>query len=130
MAILFISKVLYVIYTIIIPAWLLNIAWWQIFIGFLTLHLTAGVILGVVFALAHVVEDTQHPLADEHGKMEDSWAVHQFKTTSNFAMNNSFISWYVGGLNFQVEHHLFPNICSVHYITKHWVAPLPHTTGN
>ena len=24
-------------------------------------------------------------------------------------------SWFVGGLNFQVEHHLFPNICHVHY---------------
>jgi linoleoyl-CoA desaturase len=115
MALLFITKILYYIYTIAIPLWILDIAWWQFVIGFFTVHLTAGIILGVVFSLAHVVEDTQHVVANETGKVEDSWAVHQFKTTSNFAMNNPFVSWYVGGLNFQVEHHLFPNICSVHY---------------
>jgi len=112
---LVISKIIYYIYTIIIPFIVLDIAWWQFAIGFLTMHLTAGVILGVIFSLAHVVEETEHPMHDEQGKMEDTWAVLQMKTTSNFAMNNRFLSWYVGGLNFQIEHHLFPNICSIHY---------------
>jgi linoleoyl-CoA desaturase len=127
MTILIISKILYYIYTIIIPFWILNIAWWQFAIGFFTVHLTAGVILGVIFSLAHVVEETEHPIADEHGKMEDSWAVHQFKTTSNFAMNNSWVGWYVGGLNFQVEHHMFPNICSIHYPK---ISPIVQATAN
>ena len=47
--------------------------------------------------------------------MEHNWFAHQLHTTSNFASNSRLFSWFVGGLNFQVEHHLFPNICHVHY---------------
>jgi linoleoyl-CoA desaturase len=62
-----------------------------------------------------VVEETGHLQPDDQGKMEDAWAVHQMKTTANFAPKSALVTWYVGGLNFQVEHHLFPNICSIHY---------------
>jgi linoleoyl-CoA desaturase len=48
-------------------------------------------------------------------KIENEWAIHQVKTTANFAPRNKFISWYVGGLNYQVEHHLFPRISHIHY---------------
>jgi linoleoyl-CoA desaturase len=48
-------------------------------------------------------------------KLEDEWAIHQLKTTANFATHNKFLSWYVGGLNFQIEHHLFPKISHIHY---------------
>ncbi|MBS1564362.1 MAG: fatty acid desaturase, partial [Bacteroidetes bacterium] len=51
----------------------------------------------------------------ESGRLEDEWAIHQLKTTANFATNNKVISWLVGGLNFQIEHHLFPKISHVHY---------------
>jgi linoleoyl-CoA desaturase len=91
------------------------VTWWQFAIGFLAMHLTAGTILGIVFQLAHVVEGTEHPLPDEQGAMEAAWMVHEMETTSNFARSNRLLSWYVGGLNFQVEHHLFPRVCSVHY---------------
>lgn len=114
-AVLIVSKLIYYAYTIVIPLLVLDITWWQFIIGFLTVHLTAGIILGVVFQLAHVVENTEFPLSDEKGSMPDGWAVHQMKTTGNFAMDNSIVNWYVGGLNFQVEHHLFPMICSIHY---------------
>ena len=85
-------------------------------IGFLIMTMVAGFILSIVFQLAHTVEDTQFPIPDElTGKMEDEWAIHQLRTTANFATKNSFISWFVGGLNFQIEHHLFPKISHVHY---------------
>src|SRR5690606_12720504 len=112
--------------TIAIPLLLLNITIAQFLIGFFTAHLTAGIILGVVFSLAHVVENTEHPMGDENGKMPDSWAIHQMKTTNNFAMNNSMVTWYVGGLNFQVEHHLFPNVCSIHYKN---ISPIVKSTA-
>jgi len=79
------------------------------------MHLTAGLILGVVFQLAHVVEDTRHPLASAEGRMDRSWVIHQMETTSNFANGCRWITWYVAGLNHQVEHHLFPKVCSIHY---------------
>jgi len=65
--------------------------------------------------LAHTVEGTSHPIPNENHSIENNWFIHQMNTTVNFCRYNKIISWYVGGLNFQVEHHLFPNICHVHY---------------
>ena len=108
-------KLFYYTWSIVIPLLVLDVAWWQFLIGYVAMHLTAGAILGIVFQLAHVVEDTEHLLAGPEGEMENAWAVHQMRTTSNFAPGNRLLSWYVGGLNHQIEHHLFPKICSVHY---------------
>ncbi|MBL7740276.1 MAG: acyl-CoA desaturase [Chitinophagaceae bacterium] len=85
-------------------------------VGFLIHGLVAGFVLSIVFQLAHTVEHTHFPQVNEMtGKMEDEWAIHQIKTTANFATRNKLVSWLVGGLNFQVEHHLFPKISHVHY---------------
>ena len=112
---LIVGKVFYYTMAIALPLLLLDVTWWQFMIGFLTVHLTAGLILGVIFQLAHVVEPTEH-LADQHaGTLKGTWMLHQMRTTNNFARNSRLLSWYVGGLNFQIEHHLFPRICHVHY---------------
>lgn len=86
-------------------------------IGFLVLHVVMGLTLSLVFQLAHVVENTEFEniALDETKHVETAWAEHQLKTTSNFAMGNKVISWFVGGLNYQVEHHLFPKVSHVHY---------------
>ncbi len=85
-------------------------------IGFIIFTCVAGLVLSLVFQLAHTVEHTSFPVANEvSGKMEDEWAIHQIKTTANFATRNKLVSWLVGGLNFQIEHHLFPKISHVHY---------------
>src|SRR6266498_1904342 len=85
-------------------------------VGFIICAVVAGFILSIVFQLAHTVEHTAFPVADEGtGKIEDEWAIHQLKTTANFATRNRIISWFVGGLNFQIEHHLFPRISHIHY---------------
>lgn len=85
-------------------------------IAFLIITLVAGLVLSLVFQLAHTVEHTSFPVPDATtGKLEDEWAVHQIKTTANFATRNKVVSWLVGGLNFQIEHHLFPKISHIHY---------------
>ncbi len=95
------------IYTIGFTPWL---------IGFLVYSMFAGFVLSMVFQLAHTVEHTHFPVANaDTNKLEDEWAVHQLKTTANFATRNKLISWWVGGLNFQIEHHLFPKISHIHY---------------
>jgi linoleoyl-CoA desaturase len=83
-------------------------------LGFLAMHMTAGITISIVFQLAHLVEGAEFPLPEE-GIIYDEWAVHEMKTTSNFAPENRILSWFLGGLNFQVEHHLFPRVCHVHY---------------
>ncbi|MEP2670568.1 MAG: acyl-CoA desaturase [Cyclobacteriaceae bacterium] len=114
-SILIFSKVFYYAYMIGIPLLVLPFAWWQILLGFFTMHYVAGFILAVIFQPAHVVDGTEYPLPDESGNIYNTWAIHQLHTTTNFAQNNRILSWYVGGLNYQVEHHLFSNVCHVHY---------------
>ncbi|UYZ63367.1 fatty acid desaturase family protein [Hymenobacter weizhouensis] len=85
-------------------------------VGFLVFMCVAGFTLSIVFQLAHTVEHTAFVVPDATTrKIEDEWAIHQIKTTANFATDSKLISWLVGGLNFQVEHHLFPTISHVHY---------------
>ncbi len=112
---LFVLKAVYYAWTIVIPLFVLNVTWWQFLIGFLVFQVTAGFILGIVFQLAHVVEHTDHPLPDSEGNMSLAWTIHELETTSDFGRTNRLLSWYVGGLNYQIEHHLFPKVCSIHY---------------
>jgi linoleoyl-CoA desaturase len=109
------AKLFYYGYALAIPLMVVHLAWWQILLGFLAMHLTAGLLLGVIFQLAHIVEGTEHPLPDDAGRMATDWWLHEMHTTADFARHNRLLSWYLGGLNFQVEHHLFPKVCSVHY---------------
>lgn len=113
--ILFISKAIYYALFIVVPLVVMDITWWQFIIGFLFMHMAEGLVLGLVFQLAHAVEETDFPEPDEHGSIEESWAVHQMNTTANFSMKNPLAAFFCGGLNFQIEHHLFANICHVHY---------------
>ncbi|BAV07849.1 linoleoyl-CoA desaturase [Filimonas lacunae] len=97
----------------VIPIVVLGFSTW--IIGFSIVSLITGFTLSIVFQLAHTVEHTEFPMPDEGGRLQDEWAVHQLKTTANFATRSKLVSWYVGGLNFQVEHHLFPKISHIHY---------------
>jgi linoleoyl-CoA desaturase len=112
---LILAKVCYYAFIMVAPLLFIDAAWWVIVIGYVTMHLVCGVIISVVFQLAHVVPDMEFPLPDSKGNIEDDWAVHQLRTTANFAKNNKLVTWFVGGLNHQIEHHLFPTICHVHY---------------
>lgn len=98
-----------------LPVLVFNMPLAEILLGFLLMHFTAGLILTVVFQLAHSVEGTAYPLPDLTGKLNNDWAVHQLETTVNFSPKNKIITWCLGGLNFQIEHHLFPKVCHVHY---------------
>ena len=107
-------KLLHLGLFVALPIYMVGFMPWLI--GFLVSGLFAGFVLSIVFQLAHTVEHTHFPAMNaETGKMEDEWAVHQLKTTANFATRNKFISWWIGGLNFQIEHHLFPKISHIHY---------------
>ncbi len=120
-------KILYFIGFFVIPIAVFNIPWPQVLVGFLLMHFIAGIILTVVFQLAHSVEGADHPLPDDNNNIQNAWAIHEMNTTVNFATDNKLLSWYVGGLNYQVEHHLFPQICHVHYPK---IAPIVRQTAN
>lgn len=109
------TKIFYYAYILVIPILVMDIAWWAIPLYIILMHFIAGLILAAIFQPAHVVNETIFPEPDENCSIENNWAIHQLQTTSNFAPKSRFFYWYVGGLNYQVEHHLFPNICHVHY---------------
>lgn len=108
------SKLLYLLFYIVIPIVLLGWKVWLLY--FLGMHIGLGFTLAIVFQLAHVVEETTFESVGTDAKqIENEWAVHQVKTTANFSAGNKVISWLVGGLNYQIEHHLFPRISHIHY---------------
>jgi linoleoyl-CoA desaturase len=113
--ILIITKLIYIGYIFVLPLLFTPLLWWQVILGIVIMHYIAGFILAIIFQPAHVIEGTEYPLPDSNNTLETNWAVHQLLTTTNFGNKSRWFSWFVGGLNFQIEHHLFPNICHVHY---------------
>jgi linoleoyl-CoA desaturase len=108
------SKALYLLFYIAIPIVVMGWANWLVF--FICMHIGLGFTLSIVFQLAHVVEETEfETLNTDVKQIQNEWAIHQVKTTANFSTKNRIVSWFVGGLNFQIEHHLFPRISHVHY---------------
>lgn len=117
-------KLIYMFVILGLPLWLTDFKWYQILIGFFIMHWVASIILSFVFQMAHVVEGAEQPIVE--GEIHTEWHIHQLKTTSDFARKNKILNWYVGGLNFQIEHHLFPNICHIHYPK---IAPIVEQTA-
>jgi linoleoyl-CoA desaturase len=108
-------KVVYFTYGLALPIIIIPQPWWIVVLAFLCMHFVTGLILSVVFQTAHVMPSSDYPEPDEEGTVSGNWTVHQLATTCNYAPKSRFLSWYIGGLNFQIEHHLMPNICHVHY---------------
>lgn len=109
-----ISKLLYAFFYVAIPVSFVGFEAWLV--GFAIMHVTIGMSLSIVFQLAHIVENTTFEGAENKPKLIDvPWAVHEVKTTSNFAPHNGVATFLLGGLNFQIEHHLFPRVSHIHY---------------
>ena len=90
--------------------------WWVVAFYYGLTTLVLGMALSVVFQLAHCVEEAAFPMpAESTGRVENAWAVHQVETTVDFCRSNRVVAWLLGGLNFQIEHHLFPRICHSNY---------------
>lgn len=108
-------KLLYALYVIALPLLFSGFPWWVTLVGFFVMQAVCGLFLTTIFQLAHIMPTSKFPLPDNNGSIENSWAVHQLYTTTNFAPRSRLLSWFIGGLNYQIEHHLFPNICHIHY---------------
>ncbi|MFD2569652.1 fatty acid desaturase family protein [Spirosoma soli] len=119
------SKLFYVLFIAVVPLTVTDFTFGQWLLGFLAMHFTAGVVLSTIFQLAHVVEGAEQPLPDTNGVVSSAWAIHQLQTTANFSCPR-LLSWFIGGLDFQIEHHLFPNISHIHYRT---LSPIVQRTA-
>jgi linoleoyl-CoA desaturase len=108
-------KLLYYSYALVLPMYMIPLSWQMILLGFLSMHVVTGLLVSTVFQIAHIMPMNEFPLPDEKGYMKNDWYVHQFATTTNFSPKSNLLNWLIGGLNYQVEHHVFPNVCHVHY---------------
>lgn len=108
------GKVTFLGWALLAPILVFRSAWPVAF--FVLGSLVLGVVMSVVFQLAHAVSDAQfHGAPGEDGRLPTGWAEHQVLSTVDFARSSRVLAWYLGGLNFQIEHHLFPGVCHVHY---------------
>jgi len=109
-----VTKLFYIFIALVVPMMVAGVG--PTLTGYAIVIFICGLTISVVFQLAHVVESAEFPEPNPaNNKIEDEWAVHQIKTTVNFSTQSAFLRWFTGGLNFQVEHHLFPKISHVHY---------------
>ncbi|MFO0580230.1 MAG: acyl-CoA desaturase [Polyangia bacterium] len=106
-------KALYLLWALVIPLCLRPAK--GVALAYVVSALTLGLTLSVVFQLAHCLERAEFPVPNADHAMTRDWAVHQVETTVDFAPRSRVLTWFLGGLNYQVEHHLFPRICHVHY---------------
>lgn len=108
-------KIAYYVYALILPMIMLPFSWGIILLAFLCMHFVTGFLVSIVFQIAHIMPNTNFPLPNNNGEMDDSWYGHQLATTTNFSPKSKLLYWLIGGLNYQVEHHLLPDVCHVHY---------------
>lgn len=115
LAVFIIGKLIFLFLAFGLPL-LLGHRWWVVLLFYALVASTLGILMAVVFQLAHCVDNADFPMPNpQTGRMDNAWAVHQIATTVDFARGSKLAAWYLGGLNFQVEHHLFPRICHVNY---------------
>jgi len=108
-------KLLYYSYAVVIPLIMVPLSWWVIVLAFLSMHFITGLLVSTVFQIAHIMPATDFPLPDKEGTMKNDWYGHQLATTSNFSPKSKLLFWLIGGLNYQVEHHVLPDVCHIHY---------------
>ncbi len=108
-------KILYYSYALVLPMIMLPMSWWVVLLAFVSMHFVTGLLVSIVFQVAHIMPVNEFPLPDENGLMSNNWYGHQFATTVNFSPNSNILFWFLGGLNHQIEHHVLPDVCHVHY---------------
>ena len=108
------GKALFLTFALVVPTFFHR--FWTVTLFYAVTMIVAGVVVSVVFQLAHCVEEAEFPLPESNSAtVENAWAIHQVETTVDFSRRSAIQSWLLGGLNFQIEHHLFPKICHVNY---------------
>ncbi|MBN8702036.1 MAG: acyl-CoA desaturase [Bacteroidetes bacterium] len=110
--IFWVTKLFYIAAFLVLPIYFVGFV--QTLVGYGIAVFVTGLTIAVVFQLAHVIEDVSFVKSGER-VVDTEWAIHQINTTANFATKSKIVTWMLGGLNFQVEHHLFPKISHVHY---------------
>ena len=107
------GKVFFFAWILVVP--MLVYPWWAVLAALVGISAATGLVVATTFQLAHCVEEASFATPEELCAERRVWAVHEVESTVNFCPGNRFLTWFLGGLNYQIEHHLFPRIAHVHY---------------
>ena len=107
------GKVAFLAWAFLVP--MLFHPWWVVLLFYGATSFFVAVILSVVFQMAHCGAHATFPTLSEDGEVPTSWAIHEVESTADFARRSRLLTWYLGGLNYQIEHHLFPRVSHIHY---------------
>ncbi|WP_340112549.1 fatty acid desaturase family protein [Maribellus mangrovi] len=109
------TKVIYLTLTLALPIIFLSAPVWLILLGFVSIHILPSLTFALIFQVTHVFEGTSYPEPDNNGIIDNSYAIHVLETTADFSRNNKTGRWLMGCINIHVIHHIFPEICHIHY---------------
>ena len=109
---LFLFKIVYIGYMIVLPAFITSFSVVFIIFIFLACHFVIGLIGGTVIQITHPLATAEFPASKAD---YPNFASHVFATTADYSVNSKIAEWFFGGLHLHVIHHLCPNICHVHY---------------
>ncbi|MBK9735752.1 MAG: fatty acid desaturase [Saprospiraceae bacterium] len=115
-AVLFLSKLFYILYSLVIPMMVLDIIWWKILLSYILIHIIMSVLLGAVLIPVHMLDLNEFPKPNHNKIINHSWIRHVFQTTIDYSSDSKIANFFFGGLNTHLAHHIFPNICHVHLI--------------
>jgi linoleoyl-CoA desaturase len=115
LVLLFSIKAFYYTYMLVLPLIYLHAPWYSVILGFTVMHLFLGFTIALIFQPNHFNKDSTFPQAGEDGHIDNNYVQHIFDTTADYARGNALACWLLGSLNLHIIHHMFPNICHVHY---------------
>jgi len=124
---LILNKILYVIYMILLPAIVLPFAWIHILTAFVMMHFMISIIIAGVLGVSYLAEEAEHPAPNAKGEMERSWVLLQMTTSLDYNPDSNILNWLLGGFNAHAVHHLFPNVCHIHYLD---IVPILRQTAS
>ncbi len=112
---LFTGKAIFYMLTLILPIYFVSLSWYVVLGAWIFMHLLPGLVFALIFQVTHIYEGTTFPKPDENGDIDNNYALHVLETTADFSRHNKPGSWFMGGINIHVIHHIFPKVCHVHY---------------
>lgn len=116
MAVVLAEKVVYLAFALVLPLALVDQPWWAIVLGFVLMHCAASLAFTLPLVSTHIAEEIAFPEMDEAGTIEGSWATHQLATSMDYSPDSRLANWILGAVNAHAAHHLFPDVCHVHYV--------------
>jgi linoleoyl-CoA desaturase len=87
----------------------------SVLLAYLYVYLIGSLGIALIFQVTHVNTMVEFPSVDKTHLLKKDWYEHQIATAINYAPESQLALFLTGGVNLQIEHHLFPDIPANRY---------------